>query len=234
MIKINTTMKKSLFIIVLLCCAEIIYGQSACEKTYNNAKSLYTRGEYEQAIKKFEAVKNNCDSYKEAADAYIKLCGANISLLDEKSDKNNLQNRYDRLNAKYNDLLKEKNKLVKDTIGRHNLQITAYNYKDLEKLNRRMRADLDDQDSLLQEYSKKNDSLQSTLKTIYYSLDKHVKKGLLSKEKSDIKVEDINEIKAIINNALDIKIESVETGTAIDTETFLKTTTDTKSDTETK
>lgn len=228
-------MMKKVLLSILLCCTGIMmYGQSACEKTYNNAKSLYTRGEYEQAIKKFEAVKNNCDSYKEAVEAYINLCRANIHLLDEKSDKNNLQNRYDRLNAQYNDLLKEKNKLVKDTIGRHNLQITANNYKDLEELNRRMSAGLDDKNSLLQEYSKKNDSLQNTLKTIYYLLDKHVKKGLLSKEKSDIKVEDINEIKAIINNSLGIKIENIETEAEVETDIYLENTTDTKSGSETK
>lgn len=230
-------MMKKVLLSILLCCTGIMmYGQSACEKTYNNAKSLYTRGEYEQAIKKFEAVKNNCDSYKEAADVYIKLSNAIIDLQRTKSAKTKLQQKYDGLNNDYKDLQNNKNKLEKDTIDIYILKKKANNYDDLEKLYRRMSARLNQQDTLLKEDSEIINSLQNTLSAVHDSLDKLVSKDKKSKEKSEIKVkvEDINEIKAMINNSLGIKIENIETGTEIETDIHSKTTTDTKSGTETK
>lgn len=78
-------MRKTFILLeILLICAQVINAQqSPCEKTFDKAKGLFAANNYSEAKVQFQKVVNNCDSNKEIAQEYIKLCDEWISVKDE-------------------------------------------------------------------------------------------------------------------------------------------------------
>jgi len=78
-------MKQTVLIIVaLLSCVQVGYAQTPCEKSFNEAKTLYNNKQYANAKAQFQKVVKNCNSNKELAQAYIDLCDGWIGLNEEK------------------------------------------------------------------------------------------------------------------------------------------------------
>lgn len=111
-------MNKKVLIIgaILLFCAQIVIAQSPCETTFENAKKLYLDKDYSSAKVKFQKVIDNCDSNKEIAQEYVKLCDEFIRLANEQKitkkpetvDSDICSKEISRLNDRINHLEKER------------------------------------------------------------------------------------------------------------------------------
>lgn len=84
-------MKNTILLVMALTMALALNAQqSPCEKTFGNAKKLFGEKNYTEAKTQFQKVADNCDSNKELAREYIKLCDGFLGLKQMEKEQNAL------------------------------------------------------------------------------------------------------------------------------------------------
>ena len=111
-------MKKTVLILgVLLFCVQVGYAQTPCEKTFSNARQLFVQNNFNEAKTQFQKVVNNCDSNKEIAQEYIRLCDGYLGLAEQQQKRNRAdKSTIDSLNRKISRLDDKIRYLEKDSI----------------------------------------------------------------------------------------------------------------------
>lgn len=111
-------MKKTVLILgVLLFCVQVGYAQTPCEKTFSNARQLFVQKNYNEAKTQFQKVVNNCDSNKEIAQEYIRLCDGYLGLAEQQQKQNRVdKSTIESLNRTISELNDKIRYLEKDSI----------------------------------------------------------------------------------------------------------------------
>ena len=152
--------------------------QSPCEKTFEKAKGLFATNNYSEAKVQFQKVVNNCDSNKEIAQEYIKLCDEWISVKDEgKTAIETNSRKINELNDEIANLRAEVDEKAK-TIRNANKIITD-NMQTLEEKSSIIEANAKEIDSLKEQNKKlisyQEDAILDSLKAFGSELNEYLR-----------------------------------------------------------
>lgn len=175
-------MKKLIALIgfVIVCVQIIEAQQSPCEKTFNKAKGLFAAQNYSEAKTQFQKVVDNCDSNKEIAQGYIKLCDEWIRL---SNDSKNAQETDSRKICELNEEIDSLKVVVEnkdfDLIRARNI-ITQWETKDEEQLttieaNKKEIQRLQEQNGKLLSYQKSEKALSDSIKVFSRELNYYLR-----------------------------------------------------------
>lgn len=187
-------MKRALIIGIIMFCVHQMNAQTTpCEKMFSKAINYYEAKDYTNAKAQFQKVVNNCDSNKELAQEYIKLCNGWIGLDEEKR------------------LAKEQNKSVLDAdaqkinkLEQKNRELEGKNAKYVEAINNTSAA-MKMQDSIMNAKTdtirmakKEKADLCSSLKELGKELNTYLQNPKKKKKNQLVSCDTINEASKLI------------------------------------
>lgn len=192
--KNDKEMKKAFLLLeIFLICAQVMNAQqSPCEKTFNKAKGLFIDHNYSEAKVQFQKVVNNCDSNKEIAQEYIKLCDEWISVKDEgKTAIETNSRKINELNDEIANLraeadvkaktIRNANKIIEENEKALAEKTSDIEAKDLEIKN------LKEQNGKLLSYQETEEEWANTIKEVGNELNGYLEKKLCGSNRKKIK-----------------------------------------------